>query len=62
MTEDEEVSKNIGLAFDFTDYLIKNPSEIERLPDSFEIKGELEYLTPEELVNQLSQCSAAVAY
>jgi hypothetical protein len=53
MTKEEIVSKNIGLAFDFVDYLIKSPSEIERLPDSFEIKGELENLAPKELVNEL---------
>jgi hypothetical protein len=53
MTKEKIVSKNIGLAFDFVDYLIKNPSEIECLPSSFEIKGELENSTPKEFVNEL---------
>jgi hypothetical protein len=49
------VNRRMKLGFDFTDYLIDNPSEIERLPDSFVIKDELDYLTPKEFVDVLSQ-------
>ena len=47
------VNRRMKLGFNFTDYLINNPSEIERLPNSFTIKDELEYLTPKEFVNEL---------
>jgi len=30
-----------------------NPSEIERLPNNFSIKDELEYLSPKEFVDEL---------
>jgi len=33
MTKEEMMSKNINLSFDFIDYLIKNPSEIEKIPN-----------------------------
>jgi hypothetical protein len=35
MTEKESVDRDLGLTFDFIDYLIKNPAEIERLPAKF---------------------------
>jgi hypothetical protein len=33
MTREEVMSKNINLTFDFVDYLIKNPSEIDKIPN-----------------------------
>jgi hypothetical protein len=47
------ISRRMRLGFDFTDYLINNPTEIERLPNDFTIKDELEYLTPKEFVDEL---------
>jgi len=47
------ISRRMRLGFDFTDYLINNPSEIERLPNNFTVKDELEYLTPKEFVDEL---------
>ena len=35
MTNKELVERNIGLTFDFVEYLIDNPNEIENLPDNF---------------------------
>ncbi|GBU23620.1 hypothetical protein R83H12_00236 [Fibrobacteria bacterium R8-3-H12] len=46
-------NRRMRLGFDFTDYLINNPSEIERLPNNFSIKDELEYLSPKEFVDEL---------
>jgi len=37
MTKDEIMSKNINLTFDFIDYLIKNPSEAEKIPNGSRI-------------------------
>jgi len=34
MTKEESMSKKINSAFDFVDYLIKNPSEAEKIPGS----------------------------
>jgi hypothetical protein len=33
MTKEEIISKNINLTFDFVDYLIENPSEMEKIPN-----------------------------
>jgi len=33
MTKEEIISKNINLTFDFVDYLIKNPSELDKIPN-----------------------------
>jgi hypothetical protein len=38
MKKEEAMSKNINLAFDFLDYLIENPSEIEKIPSGSSIK------------------------
>jgi len=38
MTYKEIVERNIGLTFDFVNYLIDNKSEVEKLPDSFNLK------------------------
>ena len=38
MTRKETVERNIGLTFDFVNYLIDNKSEIETLPDNFNLK------------------------
>ncbi|MDR0516024.1 MAG: hypothetical protein LBH25_03170 [Fibromonadaceae bacterium] len=38
MTKEERMSKNINLAFDFVDYLIKNPSETEKIPNGSTIR------------------------
>ena len=36
MTNKESIERNIGLTFDFVEYLIDNPSITETLPDNFE--------------------------
>ena len=38
MTHKETVERNIGLTFDFVNYLIDNKSEVEKLPDNFNLK------------------------
>jgi len=38
MTRKETVERNIGLTFDFVNYLIDNKSEMEKLPDNFNLK------------------------
>jgi len=38
MTHKEKVERNIGLTFDFVNYLIDNKSEMEKLPDNFNLK------------------------
>jgi hypothetical protein len=38
MTKEESMSRNINLAFDFVDYLVKNPSEAEKIPDGSTIR------------------------
>jgi len=38
MTNKEIVERNIGLTFDFVNYLIDNKSEVEKLPDNFNLK------------------------
>jgi hypothetical protein len=38
MTKEEAMSKNINLAFDFLDYLIENPLEIEKIPNGSSIQ------------------------
>lgn len=35
MTNKETVERNIGLTFDFVEYLIDNPDVIEALPENF---------------------------
>ena len=37
MTHKETIKRNIGLTFDFVNYLIDNKSEIEKLPDDFKL-------------------------
>ncbi len=38
MTHKETVERNIGLTFDFVDYLIDNKEEVEKLPDNFKLE------------------------
>lgn len=38
MTNKETVERNIGLAFDFVEYLIDNPDTIDTLPDNFNLE------------------------
>lgn len=38
MTNKETVERNIGLAFDFVEYLIDNPDAIDTLPDNFNLE------------------------
>jgi len=38
MTNKETVERNIGLAFDFVEYLIDNPDAIDTLPDKFKLE------------------------
>ena len=38
MTNKETTERNIGLTFDFVNYLIDNKSEVEKLPDNFTIE------------------------
>jgi len=54
------INQRMRLGFDFTDYLIHNPSEIERLPNNFSIKDELEYLSPKEFVDELVERESAM--
>jgi hypothetical protein len=38
MTNKETIQRNIGLTFDFVNYLIDNKSELEKLPDNFTLE------------------------
>jgi hypothetical protein len=38
MTQKETVTRNIGLTFDFVNYLLDNEAEIEKLPDNFKLE------------------------
>ncbi|MDR0231435.1 MAG: hypothetical protein LBI82_04875 [Dysgonamonadaceae bacterium] len=38
MTHKETVKRNIGLTFDFVNYLIDNQTEIEKLPSGFTLE------------------------
>ena len=38
MTHKETVNRNIGLTFDFVNYLLDNESEIEKLPENFKLE------------------------
>ena len=38
MTHKETVERNIGLTFDFVNHLIDNNTELEKLPDKFNLK------------------------
>jgi len=38
MTHKETIERNIGLTFDFVNYLIENKEEIEKLPDNFQLE------------------------
>lgn len=38
MTHKEIVERNIGLTFDYVNYLIENKEEIEKLPDNFKLE------------------------
>jgi len=38
MTNKETIQRNIGLTFDFVNYLIDNKDEVEKLPENFELE------------------------
>ena len=38
MTHKETIERNIGLTFDFVNYLIDNKGEIDILPDNFKLE------------------------
>ena len=38
MTHKETVERNIGLTFDFVNHLIDNEIEVEKLPETFNLK------------------------
>lgn len=38
MTNKETVERNIGLTFDFVNYLVDNPNVAENLPDEFKLE------------------------
>jgi len=38
MTHKETIERNIGLTFDFVHHLIDNKSEVEKLPDNFNLR------------------------
>jgi len=38
MTNKETIKRNIGLTFDFVNYLIENKSDLEKLPDNFTVE------------------------
>lgn len=38
MTNKETITRNIGLTFDFVNYLIDNPSIIEKFTDTFKLE------------------------
>ncbi len=38
MTKKEQVNYNIGLAFDFARYLVRNPRMLKHIPDGAEIE------------------------
>ena len=38
MTHKETINRNIGLTFDFVNYLMDNKEEVEKLPDNFNLE------------------------
>lgn len=38
MTNKETIERNIGLTFDFVNYLIENKDELDKLPDNFRLE------------------------
>ncbi len=38
MTQKEMIERNIGLTFDFVDYLMDNKEEMEKLPKNFQLR------------------------
>jgi len=38
MTKKESVRRNIGLTFDFVNYLIDNPAVTDKLPENFKLE------------------------
>lgn len=38
MTHKETIERNIGLTFDFVNYLIDNKQELEKLPENFKLE------------------------
>ena len=59
MTHKETVTRNIGLTFDFVNYLLDNEAEIEKLPDNFKLEfSEKDFPKRErkQNVHSASQC------
>ena len=38
MKHKETIERNIGMTFDYVNYLIENKEEIEKLPDNFKLE------------------------
>lgn len=38
MTNKEQITRNIGLTFDWVNQLIDNPEELKNLPDNFKVE------------------------
>lgn len=38
MTQKETIERNIGLTFDFVNYLIDNKEDLDKLPDNFKLE------------------------
>lgn len=38
MTHKEKINRNIGLTFDYVNYLIDNKEEVEKLPENFKLE------------------------
>lgn len=38
MTQKEKIKRNIGLTFDYVNYLIDNKEEVEKLPENFKLE------------------------
>jgi len=51
MTQKETIKKNIGLTFDFVNYLIDNQEELAKLPDNFK----LEFIEKDSSLNKHKQ-------
>jgi hypothetical protein len=38
MTNKESIERNIGLTFDYVNYLMDNPAEVDKLPAKFKVE------------------------
>ena len=59
MTNKETIERNIGLTFDFINYLVDNPSVVDNLPDNFKLEF-LEKDFPNIEEKELSQTNSEV--